>query len=149
MKNKRIKIGTILICMIMLVLISCDLISPLKKVGPEKVIKISVVTRGAEPDIWWNTGPIGRLFVSPTDDPTQLMWGIITPGRDGIRSPIRYGELQNGVQFLDDSLHIVDGDTVLYAMELQPGTEYYVQAMSLTKDYIGSAIFTIEEGVEQ
>ncbi len=56
--------------------------------GGDFEIKIS---SGIQPTYTWSVGDAFSLSVVRTEEPVKIVWGIATPGRDGIASGVTHG----------------------------------------------------------
>lgn len=100
--------------------------------GGSPSITISV-SGGTTPQYTWSDGDVFSLSVVRTSDPTTIVWGLATPGSDGVVSGATHGTTPTGVV-----------PTVLPGDEeptLTPGVEYRVSA-SRTDSTFGFTDFT-------
>ncbi len=54
------------------------------------------VSSGTTPTYTWTVGDAFSVSVVRTDAPTVIVWGIATPGRDGIASGVTHGTVPTG-----------------------------------------------------
>ncbi|MCD4729022.1 MAG: hypothetical protein K8R74_00360 [Bacteroidales bacterium] len=106
-------------------------------IGPEEYIEIEV-SKGTNPEISWNVGPIHKITITKND---SLIWAIYTPNKDAIYSPIKYDQLpQNALLFTEGTI-----DTISFGKPLILNEKYYIVAMKYTKDSIGGRDFIVRE----
>ncbi len=54
------------------------------------------VTTGTAPAYSWTGGDVFTVSVSRTAAPTVIVWGVVTPGADGIASAVTHGTVPSG-----------------------------------------------------
>ena len=54
------------------------------------------VTSGTAPAYSWTGGDVFTVSVTRTADPTVIVWGVVTPGGDGIASAVTHGMVPSG-----------------------------------------------------
>lgn len=54
------------------------------------------VGSGATPTYTWTGADVFSVTVVRTSDPTTFVWGMLTPGKDGIPSPVVHGTVPTG-----------------------------------------------------
>ncbi len=108
--------------------------------GPEKVIDI-YVSDGTQPEISWQSGPAHQLIIVQND---TLVWGIRTPGKNEIKSPVKYGSLPDNAEIMINSGKYGTVDTLIFGKPLSTGNKYYIQIIRYGIYEIGSRFFTPE-----
>ena len=98
---------------------------------PNQSMDVSVAD-GLIPMFSWSGGTAYRLRVvwdRYIDElPAAVMvWAIHTPGRNGLVSPIRYGEVPEGAELHTDTLKVGSIDTTVFNTPLIPNEKYSVQ----------------------
>ena len=54
------------------------------------------VTSGTAPAYSWTGGDVFTVSVTRTAAPTVIVWGVVTPGADGIASAVTHGTVPSG-----------------------------------------------------
>ncbi len=54
------------------------------------------VTTGTAPAYSWTGGDVFTVSVTRTAAPTVIVWGVVTPGADGIASAVTHGTVPGG-----------------------------------------------------
>ena len=54
------------------------------------------VTSGTAPAYSWTVGDAFSVSVTRTGAPTVIVWGVVTPGADGIASAVTHGTVPSG-----------------------------------------------------
>ena len=102
-------------------------------VGPRE-IKIQL-GEGTKPTFSWNTKSGYTITVSFADRPNgPFLWGIKTPGRDGIHPPVVYGSIPPGAVDISDPLY--------YRPVLERGERYRVQVNTQFATASGYKVFS-------
>ena len=86
---------------------------------------------GTNPTYTWTGGPVFEVRVSRTSDPVTPVWGVVTPGTDGIASPLAHGTVPSGAVA-----------TAMTEVALTPGTGYRVSVQRLNGTDYGEIDFT-------
>ena len=108
--------------------------------GPEDHIDITV-SKGTTPTYSWTGGPVNDLVVRKLPN-HEIVWGIITPSKDRIYSPVTHGIIPEGAVVFKDSLGISNIDTAAFSQPLIVGQKYLVQVISkIEKFEVGTTEF--------
>ena len=108
--------------------------------GPEEGIDMTV-SKGTRPTYSWTGGPVNNLVVRKLPN-HEIVWGIITPSKDWIDSPVKHGIIPEGAVVFKDSLGISNIDTAAFGQPLIVGQKYLVHASMKTKKFsVGSTEF--------
>ena len=114
---------------------------------PNESIDVSV-SDGLIPMFSWSGGPAYRLRVVwdryIDEQPAAVMvWAIHTSGRDGLVSPITYGEVPEGAELHTDTLIVGAIDTTVFNRHtpLIPNEKYHVKICRYDRYAIGESYF--------
>jgi len=98
--------------------------------GGTGAIDITVGT-GVRPTYTWSGEPAFSVSVVRTADPSTLVWSVVTPGLDGIASPVTHGTVPSG------AIQNAYSETTLTA-----GVEYRVSVTRISGSEYGHVDFT-------
>lgn len=98
--------------------------------GPSSATTVTAGA-GTNPTYTWTGGPVFSVTVARTSDPVTPVWGIVTPGTNGIASPLVHGTVPTGAV-----------NTAMTEIALTPGTEYRVSVQRLSGTDYGEIDFT-------
>jgi len=113
-----------------LLIIGCsDDSTPTKSGGEGRDFTVTV-SSGTTPQYSWASGDAFSVSVVRTATPTEIIWGIATPGQSNIASPANHGVAPNG------AVTTAQSETVLSA-----GVEYRV-SVTLLNTKTGYTDFT-------
>lgn len=107
--------------------------------GPEECISITV-SEGTKPYFSWDGGLAYRLII---DANGGAVWILRTPRRNGLESPLRYGDVPDSAEVVQHSTVTGPVNTGAYGQPLTPGIKYYVQVMRYGINAIGSTEFFV------
>ncbi|MFC1725654.1 hypothetical protein ACFL4T_08505 [candidate division KSB1 bacterium] len=108
--------------------------------SPEDHIDITV-SKGTSPTYSWTGGPVNDLVVRKLPN-HEIVWGIITPSKDEIYSPVTHGIIPEGAIVFEDSLGISNIDTTAFGQPLIVGQKYLVQVIwKIGKFEVGTTEF--------
>lgn len=99
--------------------------------GPSSSAITVTAGAGRNPTYTWTGGPVFSVTVARTWDPVTPVWGIVTPGTDGIASPLAHGTVPSGAVA-----------TAMTEIALTPGTEYRIAVQRLNGTDYGEIDFT-------
>ena len=112
--------------------------------GPEDHIDITV-SKGTRPTYSWTEGPVNNLVVRKLPY-HEIVWGIITPSKDSIYSPVTHGIIPEGAVVFKDSLGISIVDTAAFSQPLIIGQKYIVHTSKKIESWsVGSTEFICTE----
>lgn len=78
------------------------------------------VSDGTTPAYSWTIGNAFTINVVRTANPTTIVWGVTTPGQNGIASPVTHGQVPGGAI-----------EQAAVEKELESGVEYRVSVVLL------------------
>lgn len=55
-----------------------------------------IIGPGTAPEYSWTVGNAFSVTVVRTATPTTIVWGLATPGQNGLTSPVTHGSVQSG-----------------------------------------------------
>ena len=92
------------------------------------------VTTGTAPAYSWTGGDVFTVSVTRTADPSVIVWGVVTPGGDGIASAVTHGMVPSGT--------IQISMPPALEMTLTPGVSYTVNVVRENPVGFGFTQFT-------
>ena len=107
--------------------------------GPEDNFDI-IVSKGTIPTYTWAGEPVNNLVVRKYPE-HKIVWGIITPSKDRIFSPVTHGIIPEGAIVIQDTLILSNIDTADFGQPLIIGHNYTVQAWRTESYSVGTTEF--------